>query len=69
MSNYSTDTRPRVKYLLPDGRPLTVVCGHDELPKPMISFELRADDDLWNKAQRIAGSTRRIVWAQLAQGL
>lgn len=34
----------------------------------MISYELRAGDTLWNLAQPIRGA-RRIVWAQLAEGM
>jgi len=63
------DTRPRIKYAFPDGRVAMFIIDHDEVPKPMISLALSVGDPLWDKAQRVAGSTTRIVWLTLAQGL
>lgn len=65
----SADTRPRVKYTLPDGRVIRLIIDHDNIPKPMITFELRRDDPLWTMAQRFEGSERRYVLASLAEGL
>lgn len=64
------DTRPRVKYVLPDGRPISVICDHGQVPADVITFELSPTDPLWPQAQPDAsGSTRRLVHATLAQGL
>lgn len=65
----ATDSRPRVKYILPDGRPILVIHDHGQVPKATITFELRSDDVLWDSAQRIPGSQRRIVAAHLAVGM
>lgn len=65
-----TDTRPRVKYQLPDGRPIVVICDHGDLPDDVITFEVRNDDPLWPNAQpSIVGGSRRVVHATRAQGL
>lgn len=64
-----TDTRPRHKYVLPDGRPILVIRDHDEVPPPVVTFEIRADDPLWDEAQPVEGSNRRFVLATLANGL
>lgn len=63
------DSRPRVKYILHDGRPIPVIHDHDEVPKPSIIFEVTDRDPLWNLANRIPGSARRTVHATLATGL
>lgn len=65
-----TDTRPRVKYQLPDGRPIVVICDHGDLPDYIITFELCKNDPLWDAAQpAYSGGNRRVVYATLAQGL
>jgi hypothetical protein len=64
------DTRPRVKYVLPDGRPIVVILDHGDVPAEVITFELASGDPLWSKAQpAYGGGNRRIVHATLAQGL
>jgi hypothetical protein len=64
------DTRPRLKYVMPDGRPITVIGAKDKAPEEVITVELRQDDPLWHKAQPSPhGGTRRIVHATLAVGL
>lgn len=64
------DTRPRLKYVMPDGRPITVVGAKDKAPDELITVELRQDDPLWNLAQPSPhGSLRRVVHATLAVGL
>lgn len=63
------DTRPRVKYAFPDGRVALIIVDHGETPKPMISLALSSSDPLWSTAQRVSGSTTRIIWLTLAQGL
>lgn len=64
-----TDTRPRIKYALPDGRVILVIHDHDQVPKPMISFQLMDSDPLWDRAQRVSGSSSRFILATLAVGL
>lgn len=65
----SADSRPRVKYLLPDGRVILVITDHGEEPKPMTTFEVTADDPLYPQAQNAFRSERRFVLASLAVGL
>lgn len=68
--NKFTDSRPRVRYILPDGRPIVVICDHGQTPDEVITFELRQDDPLWDKAQpSYTGAQRRIVYATKAMGL
>lgn len=64
-----TDTRPRHKYQLPDGRVIPVIRDHDDVPDLLITFEVTSDDALWEQAQRALGSTRRVVLARLVEGL
>lgn len=62
--------RPRHKYALPDGRPITVIGDHDRPPAEVITLEIRQDDPLWHKAQRASNdSNRRLVYATLSQGM
>lgn len=64
----SADTRPRHKYLMPDGRPIMVIVDHGDRPKPMVDLELRKEDPLWEQAQKVSAG-RRIVWCALAEGM
>lgn len=64
-----TDTRPRVKYALPDGRPAVIILHHGDTPKARIDLELSASDPLWDVAEKRPGTARRFVWLTLAQGL
>lgn len=64
----SADTRPRYRYVLPDGRVIRVIHDKDDRPKSSISFELRPDDSLWASADRIPGTARRTVVAELVGG-
>lgn len=66
---YSADTRPRIKYALPDGRVLLVVQPRNSEPLPMVPFDVAPGDELWPIAQRRAGSAQRFVLARLAVGL
>lgn len=63
------DTRPRIKYILPDNRPITVICDHGQVPADIIPFELSPSDPLWDRAQQMRGSKRRLVHATRAVGL
>lgn len=62
-----TDTRPRVKYLFPDGRVARVILDHGERAKSRVDLELLPDDPLWPTAERRPGTTSRFVWLTLAE--
>lgn len=64
------DTRSRIKYIMPDKRPITVIVGHGQEPADVITIEISPDDPLWDAAQPpICGSGRRIVYATKSIGL
>lgn len=62
-----TDTRPRIKYLYPDGRIAHVIHDHGQRPRFRVDLELRPDDPLWPTAEQRAGTARRFVWLTLAE--
>ena len=68
-SGLMTDTRPRVKYMLPDLRPIVVIVDHDEVPRSIVDFEVRRGDPLWDSAEQRPGTDRRFVYATRAVGL
>ena len=59
----------RTKYILPDGRPIITITSRSAKPQPMITFEVLPGDDLWSQGQRIPGTQRRFVLAEIALGL
>lgn len=63
------DTRPRAKYVTPDGRPVTVICDHGETPRDVIELQIVESDPLWKTARRRAGTSQRFVELRLARGM
>jgi len=59
----------RTKYILPDGRPIIAITSRATEPQPMITFEILPGDALWSQGQRIPGTQRRFVLAEMALGL
>lgn len=57
------------KYILPDGRPVIAIVPGTREPLPVISVEVRPDDELWPLGQARRGSQRRFVLAERAVGL
>lgn len=60
-----TDTRPRYKYLFPDGRVAHVIRDHGDVAPLRVDFQLATTDALWPTAERRAGTTSRFIWLRL----
>ena len=59
----------RTKYILPDGRPIIAITSSVTEPQPVITLEVSPGDILWPQGQRIPGTQRRYVLAEMALGL
>lgn len=56
------DTRPRFKYIFPDGRVALIIRDHGDRPPARLDLELSPSDPLWSTAERRPGTQRRFVW-------
>lgn len=63
------ETMTHTKYILPDGSSILAVSPGTTEPKPMLTLELSPGDALWSRGQRIPGTQRRFVLAEMALGL